>query len=50
MSAYESGGSQFTILSRDDFERLREESYREGWNAALDHVRESNGEGSRDYL
>lgn len=38
------------ILSAEDLEKIREESYKDGWNAALKHVQATNGEGVKHYL
>jgi hypothetical protein len=42
--------SPVVVMTMEDVEQIREESYKEGWNAALAHVRSTNGEGSRHYL
>lgn len=35
---------------REKYAAGKTQGYKEGWNDALDYVRETNGEGSRAYL
>lgn len=38
------------VMTAEDFERMREESFKKGWNEALKHVQATNGEGVNHYL
>jgi len=38
------------FYSQEEVEEIKTSYFTLGWNEALDHVRDTNGEGSRDYL
>ncbi|MFI9591017.1 hypothetical protein [Nonomuraea sp. NPDC052265] len=42
--------SRIVIMSGELVEAIRQESYKDGWNAALKHVQATNGEGVKHYL